>query len=50
MTSDGAHPSAGLGKEVDQRAADIAGGARDKNCVHATKDGMAPTKVTCRFV
>jgi hypothetical protein len=37
---------------INERAPDIAGGACDKNCVHATKDGAGPRKVTadpCNF-
>ena len=47
LTGDGAHRRAGFCELVDQRAADVAGCARDKNCVHATKDEAATGKVTC---
>jgi hypothetical protein len=34
------------GQVFDERAADVAGCARDKNCVHAIKDGATIEKVT----
>jgi len=49
MTGDGADVRAGFDELCDKRAADVAGGARDKNCVHATKDDAAPEKVTNRI-
>ena len=44
VTGDRAHLCARRCELIDQRAADIAGCARDKNCVHATKDEAAPEK------
>ena len=48
LTGDGAHGHAYFRQLVDQRAPDVAGCTRDKNCVHAIKDGATITKVTCR--
>ena len=43
---EGAHVGTGTDEFGDKRAADIAGCARDENCVHAIKDGAVAGKVT----
>ena len=45
---DGADVCARRYELIDERAPDVAGCARDKNCVHATKDEATSGKVTCR--
>jgi hypothetical protein len=49
IAGDRADPCARSGEFSDQRAADVAGGARDENCVHAIKDDAAAEKVTRRL-
>ena len=46
LTGDRAHLHSRVGQLFDERAADVAGCARDKNCVHAIKDGATLKKVT----
>ena len=36
----------GVDEVRDEGATDVAGGTRDQNCVHDSKDGASPGKVT----
>ena len=52
LSGDGTDLDAGCCELGDQWAADVAGCARDENCVHEAKDDVAPGKVTpgpCNF-